>query len=133
MAFKSHYKDCELGINKYIIVKAYIYVDQLLKDLPDFDHKFFSKRGDTLIIRVGYCWDGPSGPTIDDETNIRASLVHDALYQALKERLIPYSFGNRRVSDKIFRSILKADGMGFVRRTYYFFGVRGAGALFSYF
>ena len=34
-----------------------------------------------LIIKKGYAWDGPSGPTIDTPNFMRGSLVHDALYQ----------------------------------------------------
>jgi len=36
-----------------------------------------------LTIYAGYAWDGPSGPSIDTLTFMRASLVHDALYQLL--------------------------------------------------
>ena len=32
-----------------------------------------------LIIKKGYAWDGPSGPTIDTPNFMRGSLVHDAL------------------------------------------------------
>lgn len=38
-----------------------------------------------LSIRRGYSWDGPSGPTIDTGTFMRGSLVHDFLYQLLRE------------------------------------------------
>ena len=38
-----------------------------------------------LTIRKGYAWDGPSGPTIDTKDFMRGSLVHDALYQLLRE------------------------------------------------
>ena len=32
-----------------------------------------------LVIKKGYAWDGPSGPTIDTKNFMRGSLVHDAL------------------------------------------------------
>jgi len=38
-----------------------------------------------LLIRKGYCWDGPSGPSVDTPSFMRGSLVHDALYQFLRE------------------------------------------------
>ena len=38
-----------------------------------------------LIIKKGYAWDGPSGPTIDTPNFMRGSLVHDALYQLMRE------------------------------------------------
>lgn len=43
----------------------------------------------TLIIRHGYAWDGPSGPTIDTPCFMRGPLVHDAGYQLLREGLLP--------------------------------------------
>lgn len=36
-----------------------------------------------LVIKKGYAWDGPSGPTIDSLNFMRGSLVHDALYQLI--------------------------------------------------
>jgi hypothetical protein len=39
----------------------------------------------TLAIRRGYAWDGPSGPTIDTKNFMRGSLVHDALYQLMRD------------------------------------------------
>ena len=41
-----------------------------------------------LIIRKGYAWDGCSGPTWDDETNMRAGLIHDSLYGKVDYSLI---------------------------------------------
>jgi hypothetical protein len=42
-----------------------------------------------VTLYKGYSWDGASGPTFDDKSNMRASLVHDGLYQAMREGLIP--------------------------------------------
>jgi len=39
-----------------------------------------------LKVKKGYAWDGPSGPVIDTKENLRASLVHDALYQLMRHR-----------------------------------------------
>ena len=38
-----------------------------------------------LNISKGYAWDGASGPTWDTEDSMIASLVHDALYQLMRE------------------------------------------------
>jgi hypothetical protein len=118
---------------KYELLKDYFYKCDFLAQLPDFCHLYFVKVDSTLIVRKGYQWDGPSGPTIDDDTNIRASLIHDALYQAMRTGLIAKTFKFRRVIDKIFSAILKEDGMGFIRRTCYFYSVRGVGFIFAYF
>lgn len=44
-----------------------------------------------LLVRAGYAWDGPSGPTIDTKSTLRGSLVHDALYQLIRMEIIPKS------------------------------------------
>ena len=69
-----------------------------------------------------YAWDGPSGPTIDTKNSLRASLVHDIFYQAIRNGVIPDSY--RRLADKEFRLILKEDEMSFIRRWIWWVGVR---------
>lgn len=64
----------------------------------------------TLTIRKGYAWDGPSGPTIDTLDFMRGSLVHDALYQLMREgHLDRTSF--REVADRLLQAICIEDGM----------------------
>ena len=46
----------------------------------------------TLIIREGYACDGPSGPVMDRKTNMTASVLHDALYQMMREKLLPHYY-----------------------------------------
>ena len=100
-----------------------------------------SKKG-TLRIIKGYAWDGPSGPTRDSKWNMRASLVHDALYQLIREGKIDVFY--REYIDKLFYQILlevgkklcKTKGFWF-KRTYktrawlYYKGVKKAGARFA--
>jgi hypothetical protein len=76
----------------------------------------------TLFIREGYSWDGPSGPAIDTKSFMRASLVHDALYQLIGEELLPAKA--RKLADKTMRTLAKEDGMGWIRRTYTYWAVR---------
>jgi len=45
---------------------------------------------DGLIeVRAGYAWDGPSGPTADTPSAMRASLRHDVLYQLISIGILP--------------------------------------------
>ena len=44
-----------------------------------------------LRIAKGYAWDGPSGPTLDTRNFMRGSLVHDALYQLMREGLLDHA------------------------------------------
>ena len=103
------------------------------------EHEYYAFKNGIITAKKGYRYDGPSGPTKDDETNMRAALFHDIIYQAFTEtsEIKQLSFfkrmGIRRAGDKIFRQVLKTDGMGFFRRNYYFVAVRGFGALFAYF
>ncbi len=82
-----------------------------------------------LFIRAGYAWDGPSGPTIDTLTFMRGSLVHDALYQLMREgHLEGGNLGNRKEVDKLLRKHCLEDGMARVRAWWVYKGVR-AGAV----
>ncbi|AHI98906.1 hypothetical protein [Vibrio parahaemolyticus] len=44
-----------------------------------------------LTIKKGYLWGGVSGPAIDTRNLILVSLVHDELYQFMREELPPQS------------------------------------------
>ena len=54
-----------------------------------------------LTIKEGYAWDGPSGPMPDTKTSMRASLVHDVLYQLMREEHVETD--NREAADEILR------------------------------
>ena len=79
-----------------------------------------------LMIKAGYMWDGPSGPTIDTESFMRASLVHDALYQLIREGVLPIKPYRKR-ADVILATLAKQDGMPFWRRWYVYQSVRWFG------
>lgn len=79
------------------------------------------ERKGILSISAGYAWDGPSGPAIDDATNMRGSLVHDALYQFMRSELLPQSY--REEVDALFHKMLLQDGMNSFRAWYYHWGV----------
>jgi len=75
----------------------------------------------TLLIRDGYAWDGPSGPTIDTKNFMRGSLVHDALYQLIREGKIQPD--QRKRADEILRQICIDSGMSGIRAWWVFWGV----------
>lgn len=80
-----------------------------------------SARG-LLIVRAGYAWDGPSGPTIDSPCFMRGSLAHDALYQLMREGALPMTC--RGAADELLRAICIEDGMSRVRAWYVYQAVR---------
>ena len=79
-----------------------------------------------LRIKACYAWDGASGPTVDTKATMYAGLVHDALYQLIRLEVLPMS--SRKGVDKLFRRLLKEDGMTFFRRWYFYRAVRWFGA-----
>lgn len=62
-----------------------------------------------LTIKSGYAWDGPSGPTWDSKKSMRGSLVHDALYQLMREELLSPHFRDK--ADRELYRICVEDGM----------------------
>lgn len=81
-----------------------------------------------LIVLSGYCWDGPSGPTIDTKNSMRGSLIHDALYQLIREGILKES--DRKTADVIFLKILREDGMNRLRSWIWYRAVRRRGGAY---
>ena len=73
-----------------------------------------------LVIKKGYCWDGPSGPTFDTKNFMRGSLIHDACYQLMREGRLSYSC--RESADKELRRICRDDGMSRIRAWWVYHG-----------
>lgn len=84
-----------------------------------------NRRG-TLRIRHGYAWDGPSGPTVDTDNFMRGSLVHDALYQLMREDHLDRK-KYREASDRELQKICLEDGMSAVRAQWVYWGVHYGG------
>lgn len=63
-----------------------------------------------LSIKPRYAWDGASGPTFDSPSTMRASLVHDALYQLMREGALDQSY--RIPADECLRRIMLGDYKG---------------------
>jgi hypothetical protein len=67
-----------------------------------------------LTIKKGYAWDGASGVAFDTCNFMRGSLVHDALYQLMRNDLINRDI-YKDTADKLLQTICKQDGMSRVR------------------
>lgn len=74
-----------------------------------------------LTIHKGYAWDGPSGPTLDTESFMRGSLLHDALYELLRKDLLPSTY--KETADKLLIKICMEDGMSRFRRWWVYEGL----------
>lgn len=66
-----------------------------------------------MLIKKGYSWDGPSGPTIDTKNSMTPSLGHDALAQLMRMDRLPRRW--RLQSNKDFYRWLRERGMWWVR------------------
>lgn len=81
-----------------------------------------------FIARRGYAWDGASGPAIDTENWRTASLVHDGLYQLIKEGVL--AMEQRQAADDLMRDILLGKDMWVVRAVIAHAAVRQFGEMF---
>ena len=130
---KIHFKKIDHPNWKYELEESY--VKQLVSEgwgracngLDSYDFPFLKLNLiygllPILTSAAGYRWDGCSGPTVDTQTNMRAGLVHDSLYQLMRLGVLPQSA--RVIADREFLLIMKEDGMNWFRRTYYYWSVR---------
>jgi len=63
-----------------------------------------------MRILEGYAWDGPSGPAFDTPNFMVPSMVHDALYQLMRNKVLaldPY----REIADEMMFQMCKDRGM----------------------
>lgn len=117
---------------KYTLTEdAYIYVPSV--DFGKFKavstkngNTYIEVLGHYFIIKKGYSWNGCTN-AIDAPWNMRASLFHDAMYQAKKCDL-PINIKWWQI-DSIFRNIMKQDGANLIQRNTYYYAVRTFGAL----
>ncbi len=108
---------------KYQLHETYsVVVDIVPPQIIDADFIKLDAEG-KLIICKGYAWDGPSGPTIDTLNFMRGSLVHDALYQLMREKYLDHDTF-RDKADKILQKICLEDGMWSVRAWWVYQAVR---------
>lgn len=88
--------------------------------------QFLVLNGDgDLFIKSGYAFDGPSGPSFDTKNFMRGSIVHDALYQLMREGHIPEDY--REHADRLLQRMCIEDGMTAIRAWWVFKAVRFAG------
>lgn len=113
----------KLNKYKYQLMENYYYKTDIALDndtgVPDF---VTLRKDGRLEIYKGYAWDGPSGPTIDTKDFMRGSLVHDALYQLIREQKLARKY--KEYADKLLHDICIEDGMSKFRAWYVYWAVR---------
>lgn len=78
-----------------------------------------------IHILKGYAWDGASGPTVDSKSSMFASLVHDALYQLMREEQLDRKY--RKSVDDLFYNHCIECGMNKKRAKLWYWAVRWFG------
>lgn len=88
---------------------------------PDdgIDTEFISlSRDGLLILKKGFAWDGPSGPTIDTPDSLVGSGVHDADCRLMSWGLLSRSWKDK--ADAIARDLWIRSGMPEARANLWF-------------
>lgn len=120
---------------KYRSVKGYKYIlaetHQTQTDIRPKTAVIEPKEGKTFIrldengiltVYEGYAWDGPSGPTFDTKNFMRGSLIHDAIYQLIRQDRISENY--RKYADMHLYTCCIEDGMSEFRASYVYQAVR---------
>lgn len=114
------------GSKKYRLTKTFVgYLKIKPKSNIHTPYCGFLSRG-SLVIYKGYEWDGPSGPAIDTDNFMDGSLIHDLLYQLMREGHLkrwPYRL---YADNEMFRQC-KKDKMMLPRRCWCWLAVRIGG------
>ena len=94
---------------KYQLLDGFAIKTDICCGVPIDSRYIILNPNGNLVVRSGYAWDGPSGPAVDTKSFMRASLVHDALYQLMRMGLLSVAW--RKQADKLLYSICVTDGM----------------------
>ena len=114
------------GDYKYQLAEGYE-INISINPKADIKTEFINlDRSGNLLIKKGYAWDGPSGPVKDTKENLRASLVHDALYQLMRYKNLN-TRTHRKAADQIFKELCKKDGVSKFRASVYYKALRKFG------
>jgi hypothetical protein len=112
--------------------RSYVFPDDLFLGLPEgaiinTEHGYIRLELGQRSIQIskGYCWDGPSGPTIDTDNFMLGSLIHDAMYQLMRE--YPPFRAYRNDADEALRRICIEEGMSSLRARWVYWGVKTFG------
>ena len=99
-----------------------------IKPPKNINDKGFIKldKDGNLTVAKGYAWDGTSGPVEDTKENMRASLIHDALYQLMRHSYLEAD-DYKRKADKLFKKICIKDGVSKMMANIYYFALKHGG------
>lgn len=130
MISKGKYKNEKLANYKYVVTKEYeMQLEYRDIEIENFYFKL-SKKG-ILKIKGGYRWDGATGRfVLDTNTFMLGSLVHDCLYQMLRDYDIEDRKTFRYIADNTLIEICNQEGMNKIKQKLVYIGVRLFGWIF---
>lgn len=108
---------------KYQLKTDYFDVIRVIPSQPIRTEYITLSLDGTIKLFKGYAWDGPSGPSIDTLNSMRGSLVHDALYQLIRDGYLAKG-QYRSIADKLLKKICRQDGMSALRAWLTYQGAR---------
>lgn len=97
---------------KYQLVERFTYETGIIPGRHIQTEEYALSVDGLLTVDKGFCWDGASGG-IDTKNSMRASLVHDVLYDMIRCKLLPLS--TKEQADDLLYDICRIDGMSAVR------------------
>ena len=89
--------------------------------VPGFKSEWVRCSNGILMIPAGYHWNGANWPAVDTPSIIRASCIHDALYQAITAQSV---INVKSEADFVFYKICRNDGMWRFRAWYAYQAVK---------
>ena len=115
------------GGYKYQLKSNVVIQTTLRPDTPRFIQGYvFLDTDGVLRIYRGYAWDGcTSAP--DNDRNMLAGLVHDALYQLMQEDVLDKSF--KPLADEMLRNVMESQGAFKVTANLFHLAVKEFGGL----
>jgi len=114
------------GGYKYQLKEDYVTETRITPPTPIQTEYIALMSQGRISIKRGYAWDGPSGPTIDTLNFMRGSIVHDALYQLIREGHLEEG-KYREPADRLLQKMCIEDGMSKLRAWWVYQGVRLGG------
>lgn len=116
LAYKKGYKyQLQKTVRYMIDIKGYCIVTEYIELFED----------GVIVIKKGFAWDGASGPTIDTKNTMLGSLVHDALYQLIRNEHLPLELRDK--ADREIQKICKEQGMSSIRAYLWYKGLKWFG------
>lgn len=111
---------------KYMLAEDVEYQSEIRPPAGFATEQFGMDANGLITVRKGFMWDGASGPALDTDTVMPASMFHDVLYRSIRMGLLPME-PFRKQADILYRDMAIADGASRVRMYLHYIELRRHG------